>query len=640
MANILIVDDDPSFVHLLTNLIASFGETPYSAMQGAHFFQIMEEESIDLILLDIYMPVISGITLIKQLKKNKKYKHIPVIMITGSNNLSKMTECFEAGASDFITKPISPILLQARLTSILEKQKDIERLKQEIAERKKAETSLRKLTIAMEQSPNILFLTDARYRIEYANPKCLEVTGYLLEEIIGRSTQIFHASSSKTPSYDHILKNIAKTGIWKGNLCNQKKNGELFWVSCTISPVLDDEGIVANYLSIQEDITERKKAKEILAQKTRSLEISENRLRMIIEATNDGIIIIGQDQVIHFVNPAAEKLLGNTASKLVGEIFQYPLIPNQMTEINIKRSGQTDMIADMRVVKTETDDGSVWVASIREITHENANIPETVSIPPVSNQQSFNDNESHYNKQITEPDSLENDVLNSNSDCVSNISHEFRTPMHAILSFANFGIKKIQQSPRNKLLHYFEQIKVSANRLMPLINDLLELYNLESGKYSFNKRPQDIVPIILFVIQEKQTIAKEKQIKISLIPPKCDTIVPFNKNAMIQVIRKILQNAIHFSGNNTDVKIHIDCFHENEKKYLVINFIDEGIGIPENELGNIFSKFYQCEKTKSHFGGTGIGLSICKHIVLKHGGEIGAKNNGIKGACIYFTLPI
>jgi PAS domain S-box-containing protein len=639
MANILIVDDDPTFVHLLTNLIANFGETPITAIQGANFFQIIEEESIDLILLDIYMPIINGLTLIKQLKRNKAYQHIPVIMITGSSNPDKMTECFEAGASDFISKPITPVILQARLTSILEKQKDIERLKQEISERKKAETSLRKVSIAMEQSPNILFLTDARNRIEYANPKCIEITGYKRNEIIGYTPQVFQASGESTQSYGQIFKTMTKTDTWKGKLCNQKKNGEQFWVSCSISPVLNDEGHVTNYSYIQEDITDRMKSEKELALRTQSLKISENRLRTIIETTYDGIVVIGQDKVIHFVNPAAEKILGKTAKNLIGQLFQFPLKPNQMNEIKIKRPGKSDIDADLRVVLTETDDGRVWVASIREIKHVPEKHHQTETIKTESIQKNSMEN-------AIAQESAAQEVVNKNlheqniSGIVSNMSHEFRTPMHAIMSFTNFGIKKIKEAPREKLLHYFEQIKLSANRLMPLINDLLELYNLESGKHLLQIRSQDIVPIIMVVIQEQQAIANDKQIKISLIPPQCETIAQISKNDMIKVVRNILQNAIHFSDKNSTVRIQIESMVEDKKKYLVIGISDEGIGIPENELKNVFSKFYQCEHNRPHGGGTGIGLAICKHIVFKHGGKIWAEKNEKKGACIYFSLPI
>jgi len=637
MANILIVDDDPTIVHLLTNLIDSFGETPITAMQGSNFFQIIEEESIDLILLDIYMPIVNGLTLIRQLKSNNAYQHIPVIMITGMDNLNMMTECFEAGAADFITKPFSPVVLQARLTSILERQKDIIRLQQEIAERKKAEISLRKLSVAMEQSPNILFLTDERYRIEYANPQCIQITGYQLDEILGRSPQIFQADSEKTNTYDKIFKTMSKTEIWKGEICNQKKDGTLFWVSCSISPVLNEDRQVTHFLSIQEDISDRIKADNILAQKTESLKISENRLRMIIEATSDGIVVVGQDKVIHFVNPATENLLGKTAKNLVGQIFKYPLIPNKMTEIKIERTNQSDIVADLRVVKTETDDGLVWVASIRDISNK----WETTQNPSTQSTQS----ELPQNTPIVKAPSsteLQNEpihnehVQNIHTGIVSNMSHEFRTPMHAILSFANFGIKKIQDVSREKLLHYFEQIKLSANRLMPLINDLLELYNLESGKRLLTTRPQDILPIILLVIQEQQIVANEKQIKISLIPPECKTTVTINKNSMIKVVRNIVRNAIQFSGQKTEIEITIGC----KRNYLEICISDEGVGIPEKDIQHIFSKFYQCEQSRPYDGSTGIGLAICKHIIIEHNGKIWAQNNIDKGASIYFTLPV
>ncbi|ETR72038.1 MAG: hypothetical protein OMM_02017 [Candidatus Magnetoglobus multicellularis str. Araruama] len=628
MATILIVDDDPTFVHLLTNLIASFGETPISATQGASVFQIMKEEQVDLILLDIYMPIISGMTLIKQLKNHKEYQHIPVIMITGSGNISLMTECFEAGASDFITKPVSPVVLQARLSSILEKQKDIARLEKEITERKKAEAALRKLSVAVEQSPDILFLTDAQYRIEYANPKCLTITGYQLDEVFKQKPTIFQAPNSDSPKYDHIFQTVSKKGTWKGKICNQKKNGEIFWVSCSISPILNDQGQLTNYLSIQEDITDRIKAEYILAQQTISLKISENRLRTIIEATADGIVVVGRDKHIHFINPAAESLLGQPAKKLLGELFQYPLDSQKTTEIIINRPEAGEISADLQVVETETDDGPVWVASIREVPQRTAKlIPEQPT-------------EKVINSQLQPHDCLLNDGHKHASNFLSNISHEFRTPMHAILSFAGFGIKKIHQAPPEKLLHYFEQIKLSANRLMPLINDLLDLSSLESGKLPFKTISQDIVPVILSVIQEQQKIANEKHISITLCQPQCQTCAIFNKNGIIKVIRNILQNAIHFSAEQSVVSVEITNDSKDNRQWLRVRISDEGIGIPENDLINIFCKFFQCEQIQHPSGGTGMGLAICKHIILEHGGNIWAENNPDKGACFSFTLPV
>ena len=627
MAKILIIDDDPSFVHLLTNLIASFGETPVSAMQGTNVFQILEEETIDLILLDIYMPIVSGLTLIKQLKRHSKHQRIPVIMITGVDNLSLMNDCFEAGAADFITKPISPVVLQVRLNAILEKQSDIERLEQEVLERKRAEAALRKLSIAVDQSPDLLFLTDTHHRIEYANPKCLETTGYQLDEILGRKPNIFQNDHSDQPTYDHLLQLVTKKGSWKGQLYNRKKNGERFWVSSSISPVMNEQGKIVSFLVVQADITDRIAAEKALAEKNASLKISENRLRSIIEATGDGIVVLGRDKIIHFVNPASEKIMGKPAEKLVGQTFEYPLILNQSKKIQMLSQDHNEFTVDMRVVETETDDGLVWVASLREI-------PQSLPEPQV--QASKNTAEiakAPQNKFSTERVSHSQQI---SSSYLSNISHEFRTPMHAILSFANFGIKKINQSSREKLLHYFEQIQLSANRLMPLIDKLLELSSLESANIHYKKTYQDILPIFLAVIQEQQRFADEKNITIQLLPSKSTTMATFNKTRMIKVLRNLLQNAIHFSDDHNQITININ---QTEHNLLEVSVSDEGIGVPEQDLENIFIKFFQSNQAKPP-AGTGMGLTICKHIIHEHSGKIWAKNNPDKGATFFFTLPV
>ncbi|KPA14105.1 PAS/PAC sensor hybrid histidine kinase [Candidatus Magnetomorum sp. HK-1] len=636
MAKILIVDDDPAFVHLLTNLIASFGETPITTMEGANFFSIIEKETIDLILLDIYMPIVSGLTLINQIKKHEVYRHIPVIMITGSDDMNIMTECFEAGASDFITKPISPVVLQARLSSILERQNSIKRLEKEIKERKKAESLLRKLSIAVEQSPGIVFLTDPQGSIEYANPKCLEITGYQLEDILGHSPHIFHSGSTDSATYDNIWKTISKGGTWKGELCNKKKDGALFWVLCSISPVLDEEGKISNFLAVQEDISDRILAEEALAEKTVALQISERRLRTILETTEYGIVVIGKNKEIHFVNPGAENLLCKPAKELLGNEFPYPFTLNQKTEIQIVRPDHPDIFADLRVVETETDDGPVWVASIRKVSEKK------IIKQPIEKQIPQIENEVRALKQQPQSTSVSTKkIQNSTSEFISNISHEFRTPMHAILSFANFGIKKSNEVPREKLRHYFDQIKVSANRLMPLIDDLLDLSNLESRKIPYKMTKQDIIPTLQSVIREQKKIADDKKINIQLMPHECKSNSVFNKSAIFKVLRNVLQNAIHYSPEQSNITIKIENItDENNAPWLLLKISDEGIGIPEQELNEIFNKFIQSSKTKTCAGGTGIGLAICKYIISEHKGQIWAENNTGKGATISFTLPI
>jgi len=634
MANILIVDDDATFVHLLTNLIASFGDTPLTATQGTQVFNIIEEEEIDLLLLDIFMPILSGIEILKKIKNKSEYKHIPVIMITGSTKASLMTECFEAGASDFITKPISPIVLQARLSTILGKQKDIKRLEKEIRDRKNAESSLRKLSVALEQSPGMFFLTDPIGNIEYANLRCFERTGFQLEEILGRKPVIFQSGEIKGVTYDNIWNIISKGGTWEGNLCNRKKNGELFWVHCSISPVFTDQGRLSNFLIVQEDISDKLKAEKELNQKTESLRISERRLRTIIEATHDGIVVIGKNKEIQFVNPAAEKLLGSYAKELLGEKFWYPLTLNQLTEIIIQRPNDKDIIAEYRVIETETDEGKVWVASFKKIKDND----EPNNNNDKKLKQQFKPSEQKC--QNTPTDIVDAESATPKSDFIANISHEFRTPMHAILSFANFGIKKTGHVPDEKIIHYFEQIKNSANRLMPLVDNLIELSSLEAGIIECHMLEHDIFPIIMVVVQEQEKIAEKKQINFQVSHSEAQAKAKLSKSCIIKVVRHILQNAIRFSKEQSTITISIDCYYENNHPFQKISFSDNGMGIPEQELKDIFLKFFQSSKTKTTAGGTGIGLAICKHIIEKHGGKIWAENNPDQGATIAFTLPV
>ncbi len=128
MANILIVDDDSQVIQQLTILTESFNHTPSSTLYPTVLFKYLESEPIDLLLLDINMPEINGITLLKQLKAHPIFHTIPVIMLTGSTDKELLKECFEAGAADYINKPFDEVVLQARIQSALTTQDYIKKI--------------------------------------------------------------------------------------------------------------------------------------------------------------------------------------------------------------------------------------------------------------------------------------------------------------------------------------------------------------------------------------------------------------------------------------------------------------------------------------------------------------------------------
>lgn len=143
MARILIVDDEKHFVQQLTRMVTGFGHQVISTVYSSFVPQILEEEEVDLILMDIYMPEIDGITLLKQLKVSPEFQTIPIIILTSDTDEHLLKSCFHEGASDFITKPVKEAVLQARMSAILNTQKYIATLENEITEKERLEKQIR-----------------------------------------------------------------------------------------------------------------------------------------------------------------------------------------------------------------------------------------------------------------------------------------------------------------------------------------------------------------------------------------------------------------------------------------------------------------------------------------------------------------
>jgi len=129
---------------------------------------------------------------------------------------------------------------------------------QDITERKRIGEEIRILSRAIEQSPSIVVITDTKGNIEYANPKFTRLTGYTLQEAIGKNPRILKSGQTPPEEYKQLWKTIVTGGEWQGEFCNKKKNGELYWESASISPVSNPEGVITHFMAIKEDITERK----------------------------------------------------------------------------------------------------------------------------------------------------------------------------------------------------------------------------------------------------------------------------------------------------------------------------------------------------------------------------------------------
>jgi PAS domain S-box-containing protein len=234
------------------------------------------------------------------------------------------------------------------------------------------------------------------------------------------------------------------------------------------------------------------------------------------------------------------------------------------------------------------------------------------------------------------------------SEFLSNMSHELRTPIHQILSFSQFGIKKIDTSKKEKIFHYFSKIQISGKNLLSLLNDLLDLSKLESGKMDYEIQPIDLKEIINNVITEFEALLKENNVNIVLKEIDIPAKTVGDESKIGQVIRNFLSNAIKFTPSSKKITLSIEHSElligqkQNGSKTvsaLLVNVSDQGVGLPEGELDSVFDKFVQSSKTKTGAGGTGLGLAICKEIIKGHNGRIWAEHNPEGGATFSFMLP-
>lgn len=232
---------------------------------------------------------------------------------------------------------------------------------------------------------------------------------------------------------------------------------------------------------------------------------------------------------------------------------------------------------------------------------------------------------------------------------LANMSHELRTPMHAILSFARLGETRAARDGAQKLNDYFGRIRTSGDRLLALLNDLLDLSKLEAGKMVLDLRPCALDRLVREVAREFDEVFKAKGVQLQVQGDTAVAEIALDCGRIGQVLRNLLSNAVKFTPPDRTVDISYGVCelpsgrrrtdHGFAQPGVEIVISDEGVGIPPTELERVFDKFVQSSRTRTGAGGTGLGLAISREIVEAHRGEIFARNNAKGGTDFVVRLP-
>jgi len=395
-----------------------------------------------------------------------------------------------------------------------------------------------------------------------------------------------------------------------------------------------------NYLKILpktiENVISRKKTEQelkkyhdslesLVSKRTEQLAREKELLSVTLSGMAEGLVAVNAEKRITLFNRVAETLTGwkpeEARGKKVDEVFQ---IINEQTKNTV--SIPVDKVLNSGEKENGIDHRAVLV------TKDGCERPISAAIAPI-----YKDDGSIIGVVIVLRDvSKEREIDRLKADFLSSVSHELRTPLHSILSFSGFGVKEYAVAKREELLDYFHRIQRSGKTLLTLVDDLLDLSKLESGRMELEFQLVDIGALTASVIKEFGLLVSEKDLIIHYDPSNFAEQVMVDTKNIKQVLRNLLSNAVSFSPEGGIITVDI-CGKDDS---IVVSVSDQGPGIPDNELERVFDKFVQSSRTKSGAGGTGLGLAICSNIIAAHNGRIWAQNNQDAGTVFSFEIPV
>jgi len=717
---ILVVDDAEHDRMLISKMIRVNGYDVLEARNGVEALRLLENIIPDLIISDINMPGMDGLTLLLRLKKNSKTNIIPFVFYTSAFVNDEDRELgLSLGASRYLLKPLEPkeFLCEIkttlkefkagelrpkrpkiteeeyldkysqRISQMLESEinrieQEIERrkiaeeaLQEEITERQKGEEKVRcaslytRSLIEASLDPFVTISPDGK--ITDVNKATEEVTGVMRDQLIGTDFSNYFTEPEKArEGYQEVFH---KGFVRDYPLVIRHSSGSTTDVLYNATVYRNERGAVEGVLAVARDVTERKHAEELVKLEDRRLQ-SQLKISMIKPETLNDLLNLALEEVvslsdskvgyIYYYSEEKEEFTLHAWSKKVMEScnIQNPQITYQLSKTGIWgesiRQRKPIIVNDFQAfnpLKKGYPQGHTPLFRFMTLpVFSNKNI---VAVVGVGNKETdYNDIDVLQLKQMMDSiwliaqrqEAQESMWLAKEaaerasrikSEFLMTMSHELRTPMNSILGFSELIKMKKYGELNEKQEHYVNNISNSGKHLLGIITDILDLVKVESGENlplsieSFNA-PEAIDETLIFV-QEK-AVKKNIIIKKEIDPVL--NIISADKIRFKQIILNFLDNAIKFSKPEGGTVV---IAARKVGDMAQFSICDTGIGIREEDIGNIFSLFYQADSGQSRmYGGTGIGLAIIKQLVEQHGGRLWVKSRYGEGSTFTFTLPL
>ncbi|MDA1190405.1 MAG: PAS domain S-box protein, partial [Candidatus Poribacteria bacterium] len=475
------------------------------------------------------------------------------------------------------------------------------------------EDALRRTELAtiVESSSDAMLLTDPHGRIRRWNRAAESMFGYRSDEIIGSALTTLTPNDYVDQTRELFMRVIGGEPVEAYETVRQTKNGQRFDVSLSVSPIRDANEKVIGVASIIRDISAQKAAEKTIRE-------SEERYRDLFENANDLIQSIDADGRFLYVNKAWRRTLGyeeeDLADKTIFDIIDPVCLPRCVERFRQVMSGEH--VGRIEVDFITKDGGAITVEGDVNCRFEDGQ--------PVSTRAIFHD--------ITERKKIDR----MKDEFISTVSHELRTPLTSIRGSLDLILGGAAGELPDSAGALLKIARTNSERLVRLINDILDIEKIESGKVAFGQASIKIAQLVEESLLANRGYAEQYGVEFVLEDADSTAVVNGDPDRLMQVMANLLSNAAKFSTRGDNVTISAI----QRGGTVRVSVTDTGKGIPRNALEAIFEKFTQVDSSNTRQqGGTGLGLSISKAIVEKHGGTIHVESELGVGSTFWFELP-
>jgi PAS domain S-box-containing protein len=466
----------------------------------------------------------------------------------------------------------------------------------------------------------LVFRCDRDGRLRYVNPAWTAMAGGDAAQWVGR-----RLDDALMPGQAQRLATLLAPGLGARQrtaaLSLRDAQGEGRPFDCVVTPLANpDHGFVGSAV----DVSER-----LLARQRLQTQLAFNKL--VLESSPVPVSVVGRDGRYRVVNRAWEAFNGRQRDQVIGQPVGQHLPPaeralHEPRDAEVYASGQPVRYA----AQIRHADGSQ-----RDVMIEKRALPGPQGEPDgilavVIDVTEFREAE----RATREARDAAEDASRAKSEFIANVSHELRTPLQSIIGFSELGQRRADGQPR--LLTMFDEIHASGQRMLALVNDLLDVSRIESSVGTLHLERADLRQPVREVMSELQALAARRHVVLQARLPAAPMTAKFDPLRIQQVLRNVLANAMRFSPEHGTVEIDADAV----EGWWRLRVTDRGPGIPEAEVERIFEAFVQSSRTKDGSGGTGLGLAISRTIMQAHGGRISARNRAGGGSVFEIELPV